>query len=262
MRFKPGLFLISAALCGSVYGSEVGYWSFDEGTGTLVGDSSVYGNGGMLVNGTGLSWIAGKSGSALLFDGTAGPACTRVEISDSPSLRPSSAFSFAAWLRSDDIFRDAPVFAKEGPGGLSYWFGTFGPSGAGHWGALLDQDGNQPWDFNGRDQGSVALGEWTHIVATWDGSTVSYYLNGNLANTASWTGTINQSGARLFIGSNSEYTFQGNATAFRGAIDEVHIYDNAISAAEVAQLAAVPEPTTFAFLAFGIGGLLARKRRF
>lgn len=242
------------AVCSAV---EVGYWSFNEGTGSFVGDSSGYGHAGTLVNGTQASWVTGINGSALYFPGQTGGAGTRVDISDSALLRLSNSGSFAAWIFSEDIGRDAPILAKEGPGGLSYWFGTYGPSGAGHWGVLMDQNGSYNWDLDGRNRGNAPGGRWTHLAATWNGSTVRYYVDGGLEGTGAWNGTIFGSNAKLTIGMNSDWL----TTAFRGAIDEVHLYDHAISDNDVARLAAVPEPASFMALGVGLAALLARKRR-
>lgn len=220
------------------FATLVGYWDFDEAGGTWLNDRSGYGHSGTLVNERPSTWILGPSSGALYFDGTLGPTCSRVEISDSLPLRLVSSATLAAWIRCDNISLDAPILAKEGPGGaLSYWFGVFGPSGAGNWGGLFDQDGWQAWDFGGRYQGAVPQGRWVHVAMTWNGTLVQYYLNGVPTNSLTWGGTIHASTARLFIGSNSEYTFQSNRTAFLGAVDEVHIYDHAIPTEEVLRLA-------------------------
>ncbi len=248
--------LLILACAGSAMASEVGYWSFDENGGNFVGDGTPFANHGTLLNGTG-AWVPGRSGSALQFAGNAGSAGARVEILDSPSLRLSTGASFAAWIRSEDIGRDAPILAKEGPGGLAYWFGTFGLNGAGHWGVLFDQNGGYNWDFNGRDQGASPLGEWVHLAATWDGALTRYYLNGSLANSIPWAGTIFQTDAKLVIGQNSDWL----TTSFKGTIDEVHLYDNAISANDVARLAGVPEPASLAVLGVGLAWLAKRRRR-
>jgi len=258
--FFSAFALVACPAAMATQGGLVGYWNFNEGAGTTIHDLSGFGNDGVLVNETGSTWTTSGFGGALHFDGTVGSGSTRVEIADSASLRLSNAFTFAAWVYCENPNRDAPIFAKEGPGGLlSYWFGNFGNSGAGHWGALFDQDGYQGWDFNGRDQGSCPQAVWTHLAVTWDGSTVSYYTNGILTNTASWNGTIHTSSARLFIGSNSEYTFEGNATAYEGSLDELRIYNTALSAGEIRAL--VPEPSVFAVLGLGALLLVRRTRR-
>lgn len=243
------------AWAASALAVQVGYWSFDEGTGNVAGDSSGYGHLGTLVNGTN-AWTTGRAGSALYFNGTTGGGSTRVEISDTTLLRLTTAGSFAAWVWNEDIGRDAPIIAKEGGGILSYWFGTFGPSGAGHWGSLLSSSGGT-WQFNGRDRGNAPGGEWVHLAASWDGNTVNYYLNGNFEGSLNWSGSLYQSPARLMIGANSEF----NNTAFKGKIDEVHLYNHAISAADARALAGVPEPASVLVILGGLGALALRRRR-
>src|SRR5215470_9681822 len=69
-------------------------WHFDEGRGTSVRDSSGHGRNGTIVTGT--SWVAGRFGSALNFDGQNG----RVVVKNSPVLEPASAVTVSAWVKS------------------------------------------------------------------------------------------------------------------------------------------------------------------
>jgi hypothetical protein len=221
---------------------KVGYWSFEEGGGTVIADQSGHGNHGTLVNAKTNTWTAGLGGSALYFDGTTGLNSTYVAIPDSPSLRIPAEISFSAWVRCDDITLDAPVLAKEGDAKLSYWFGTFGKNvegaGPGNFGVLLDGDGNQPWTTYDRNQGAVPEGAWVHLASTWDGTTIRHYLNGEaLPETGTFAGPTYSSDAFLAIGVNSVY----NYTAFKGVIDEVQLYNYALSPEEVSAL----------YLAFG-----------
>jgi len=215
----------------------VGHWSFDEGGGTNVVDSSGQANHGTIVNPQTNTWTQGMHGSALYFGGGTGANSTYVAVPDAPSLHIAGDISFAAWVRCDDINRDAPIIAKEGDGHLCFWFGAYGASdeggGPGDFGVLLDEDGNQPWTTYNRNQGTIPQGQWVHLASVRSGSTISHYLNGQLlAYTGTFNGPIHMSDAFLAIGENSVYNF----TAFKGAIDEVYLYNYALSAAEVQAL--------------------------
>src|SRR5262249_50236266 len=74
----------------------------------------------------------------------------------------------------------------------------------------------------------VALNTWTHLAATYDGSALRYYVNGTLTDSQNHTGQINTSTGALRIGGNSVW-----GEDFKGLIDEVRIYNRALSAAEI-----------------------------
>ena len=80
-------------------------------------------------------------------------------------------------------------------------------------------------------QEDIPLNEWIHIVGTYDGSNVEYYVNGELAidHTVD-AGKIPKGGLLLGIGDRSDGV---NADAIQGYIDEFRIYDRALTAAEV-----------------------------
>ncbi|MCX6927597.1 MAG: LamG domain-containing protein, partial [Verrucomicrobia bacterium] len=229
-----------AALAGTTP-QLVGHWTFDEGGGTNILDASGLANHGTLINPQTNTWTTGMHGGGLYFAGVVGTGSTYVAIPDALSLRIAGDISFAAWVRCDDINRDAPILAKEGEGRLSYWFGAFGLSneggGPGDFGVLLDADGNQPWTLYNRDQGTIPQGQWVHLASVREGSTVHHYLNGvPLAHTGTFKGPIHISDAFVAIGVNSLYNFAANHTAFKGAVDEVYLYNYALSAADVRAL--------------------------
>ena len=277
------LALIGLALCPcsrlqaqTLLTGLVGHWSFDEGSGIVVGDSSGRGNNGTLENG-GTAWTTGHFGGALSFPGTTGSGSTRVLIPNSTALQITSAITFAVWVRVDDISRDAPILAKEGNGLLSYWFGAYGKpldgnggsinTSPGGFGVLLDADGSQPWSLYDRNQGSIAQGTWVHLASTWNGSQVINYVNGTaVGSPVSFSAVLNTSTAFLAIGVNAGYMDTGTATAFDGIIDDLYLYDRALSSTEINQLmngAAIPEPSTCAALT-GLAALalaLLRRKR-
>jgi hypothetical protein len=73
----------------------VGEWKLDEGSGTRAADSSGSGNDGAVSGGA--TWVAGRSGAALSFDGTTG----RVRVPDNSTLEPVSTVSVGAWVKHD-----------------------------------------------------------------------------------------------------------------------------------------------------------------
>ena len=246
----------------------IGHWTFDEGSGTAVGDSSGQGNNGTLLNGVTGTWTTGNFGGALYFSGAAGSSATRVDIPDTTALQNAftTAITFAAWVRVDDIHLDAPILDREGNGGLySFWFGAFGitaESGAspGNFGVLLSSNGTS-WTLNDRHQGSITPATWVHLAATWDGSQVVSYLNGTpVGSPVSYSSSLNASTGSISLGSN----FPFSTTAFLGAVDDLYLYNRALTSSEIGQVmngAAIPEPSTCAALA-GLAALgLALRRR-
>ena len=94
------------------------------------------------------------------------------------------------------------------------------------------------------------IGQWHHVVATYDGAIAKAYLDGDkLSNTQSATGTIATSEHNLLIGRRIDEKFY-----FDGTIDEVRIYDRALSEAEVKKnfaALAVVSPTKKLALTWG-----------
>ncbi len=80
-------------------------------------------------------------------------------------------------------------------------------------------------------QEDIPLEQWIHIVGTYDGSNVNYYVDGKLAIKHTVAGgKVPKGGLLLGIGDRSDGV---NADAIQGYIDEFRIYDRALSAAEV-----------------------------
>ena len=80
-------------------------------------------------------------------------------------------------------------------------------------------------------QEDIPLEQWIHIVGTYDGSNVEYYVDGELAidHTVA-AGKIPAGGLLLGIGDRSDGV---NEDAIQGYIDEFRVYDRALTAAEV-----------------------------
>jgi hypothetical protein len=69
---------------------------------------------------------------------------------------------------------------------------------------------------------------WTYLAATYDGTTLRIYVNGSLAQSTNVPGTLVTSNGALRIGGNSVW-----GEYFRGLIDEVRVYNRALSVSEI-----------------------------
>jgi hypothetical protein len=76
--------------------------------------------------------------------------------------------------------------------------------------------------------GTIALNAWSHLAATYDGSTLRLYVNGTQVSSQTIAGSILGSSGPLRIGGNTVW-----GEWFKGSIDDVRVYDRALSAAEV-----------------------------
>jgi hypothetical protein len=212
----------------------VGWWRLDEGSGTTVSDSSGNGNDGTIVNNPvwDTKWIAGVSGSALEFYGvgTATGNGDYVEISNSPSLNITGPTSIALWIRPDADDPEgkgtetAPM-AKAMSGMSPDWsyqvrYGWGGPQ---PYMAFTFNTSPRAWAFVGK---KLDRNEWCHIACSYDGTTLTTYLNGE-ATESTPMGKITSSPTPVLIGSD------GWGCDWIGAIDDVRIYNHALSEAEI-----------------------------
>ena len=209
----------------------VGYWSMNEGTGTVAGDGSGNGNRGTLTNGP--TWVDGKRGKALNFD----YVNDYVEAADKVSLRVGvPSFTFSAWLKpgnvsgcgADGTGPNCIIFNKEN----SYEWAISNNNNI-NW-AIRNTSPGWAWRSSGL---SAPTNTWTHIVITYNGSNIITYKNGGAStNSQSGSGNVDNTTYQnaLRIGARNA---PGAASAFfPGLIDEVRVYNRALSAAEVQAL--------------------------
>jgi glucose/arabinose dehydrogenase len=193
----------------------VAAYSFNEGSGTSVVDRSGTGNGGTV---SGATWTtAGRYGGALTFDGVN----DWVTIADSASLDVTRV-TLEAWVRPTTLggmWRTA-VF-KEQPGGMVY--ALYANQGSGQSLGQVNVGGER-----NAVGAAPALNTWTHLAVTYDGSAVRLFVNGAAAGTAAVTGNIPISTGVLRIGGNGVW-----AEWFVGQIDEVRVYNRALTQAQI-----------------------------
>jgi hypothetical protein len=194
----------------------VAAYGFNEGLGTSVADASGNGNLGTIA---GATWtVDSKFGQALSFDGN-----DRVNINDSNSLDLTTGMTLEAWIKpsaSSTVF--TTVILKERPGGLAY-------------AQYVDSTTHANVYVNVGGEAGVSspavlpLNVWTHVAVTFDGAMMRVFVNGAQVATRARSGSLLVSTGALRIGGNAIWT----AESFRGVIDEVRIYNRALSATEI-----------------------------
>lgn len=190
----------------------VAAYNFDEGAGTLLVDMSGNKNSGIV---SGATWSTqGKYGSALSFNG----ANSVVSIPDASSLDLTNTLTLEAWVKPTALGGWRSVLLKESPGNLTYAL-------------YANTDTNRPSaeianpvNTDVRGYAQLALNTWTHMAATYDGTTLRYYSNGTLVGSKTVRGTITTSNGALKIGGNTIW-----GEYFNGLIDDVRIYNTALS---------------------------------
>jgi glucose/arabinose dehydrogenase len=195
----------------------VAAFSFDEGTGTSVADASGNGNTGTITNAT---WTTtGKYGKALTFNGTS----SRVNVSDATTLHLSTAMTLEAWVNPttvsnawrDVIYKGSDYFLEATSTGGS------APAGGGIF-------GNGSATMTVKAPTALTRSTWSHIALTYNGATLRFFVNGTQVATQARTGAIRTSTNPLQIGSDSIF-----GQYFSGLIDEVRVYNRALTAAEI-----------------------------
>jgi fibronectin type 3 domain-containing protein len=195
----------------------VGAYGFDEGAGTAVGDASGTGNAGTL---SGPAWTAaGKYGGALSFDGVN----DSVVVADAASLDLTTGMTLEAWVKPSALAIWRTVVFKEQTGNLVYGLyanrNTSVPNAQVHIGTAAR-------NVNGTS--GIPLDAWSHLATTYDGATLRLFVNGAQVGQLAFSGSISTSNGVLRIGGNSIWN-----EWFQGVIDEVRIYNRALSQAEI-----------------------------
>jgi hypothetical protein len=161
------------------------------------------------------------------------------EVSDAPDLNPTDAITISAWWNAVD-------FSGAGNNGLvdkgaadhsdpyyQYHLGVTGTQyrGEGHFGFWVAAGGK----IASTDYAAWTAGRLYHLVGTYDGEEVRLYVDGELGHSAPASGPIAEYGKDLYIARFSNLEREG-VDFLPGTIEEVTIWDRALSADEVSEL--------------------------
>jgi len=196
--------------------SVVGSWHFDEGSGTTAYDSSGNDNDGTI---NGATWIDGKFGKALSFDGID----DYVRVSDDESLELTGDVSIAVWIK--------PVIDSDYHGivsrGASYEYELAADFREGTY-DLAWRHTNTARNFpNFFTDGEI----WYFVTAVRDSNELRMYKNGEYFDSATFSGSPEPSTNPLDIGKRSLSGYR-----FEGVIDEVFLFNRALTEQEISDL--------------------------
>ncbi len=197
----------------------VAWWQFDEGTGTIAYDSAGS-NDGNLVNGP--VWTTGKIGGGLSFDGTDDYVNCGSGASNYDNITVS------AWMKTSTF--GALVSNHYYYNSYGTWYTLFSN--------VIEIGDNSQGGYKYLTFNTPTLdGLWHHVVYTKNGINHAIYVDGSLDQQFTSNADISQN-VPLFIG-RKWITSNSNPWLFNGIIDDVRIYDRALSAEEIYALSKI-----------------------
>ena len=197
----------------------VAAYNFEEASGTTAFDASGQNNHGAITRAT---YTSGKYGKALNFDGVN----DWVTVNDVAALDLTKGMTVEAWVYPTAISGNRTVLVKENARTLVYYL----------YANTSDDSPNRPLGggvFAGTYRyiyggSQLTTNQWTHLAVTYDGATQRLYVGGAQVASRAQTGSMTVSSGALRIGGNSLW-----GEFFKGWIDEVRVYNRALSAAQI-----------------------------
>jgi len=217
--------------------SLIAYWPLNGNGNDLSGN----GNNGSLYNVTPTTDRFGNSNSACHFDGTS----SYISVADNPALRLNGTdFTFNAWVKMDSAYNSSygsQIMTKRYSGANNGWTWSVTGQTSSTIGVLSYGPGGGSTNAFGSK--TVSLNKWHMVTSVYSASTqqLSIYIDGLLDSVARGIVTPNAAvTAGLYIGRDNP-AVPSDGYFFHGSMDEIRIYNKALSPAVVAQL--YKEPT-------------------
>jgi hypothetical protein len=194
----------------------VAHWKLDETQGDIAYDSA--GDNDATLHRA--EWTDGRIDGALQFNGFN----AYVDCGDSTVLAPEQ-MTLTMWLEPGHMggMRYIVSRAKRGSDETDY---ALMRHLTGEVELAVGQLGSDPMSV--LSTATTPLGEWSHVAVCLDGSEASVYFNGQLDNSANYAERVSRQGHRLVLSSH-----QGSTCFYFGKIDDVRIYDAALSEEQI-----------------------------
>ena len=224
-------FVLVLLLVSNVSAGLVAHWAFDEGSGTTATDSSGNGHDGTLLGDP--TWVAGMIGSgALSFDGSDG----LVDVGHDESLSITDELTITVWVKVSDLSTFYFLVCKQ-PSGTAgdnypgnYEFRIQSNTGILEFGHQ-EAEGEQYTFYT--SETPITAEQWYHVaVSITKGELVEFYIDGISAGSFEQLtnfGVLNDEPVRIG-GRKDGYSF------FNGILDDVRLYDRALSAVQIQKL--------------------------
>ncbi|RJR28688.1 hypothetical protein C4564_04655 [Candidatus Microgenomates bacterium] len=208
----------------------VGYWSTEEQTGTTTTDNSGNSQTGTLVGSP--TWAIGKYGSAVSFSNN------EVQTTADTLFDFTSDFSLSFWINVDS------TNSTSYRGVMGKWSGTDGSGwdlGIQSGKIRMTLRGSSKIDHGAGVGNSLGSETWHHVVIVNTPTKISTYEDGMLVHTKEGTWTSVTNDQPFWFGDRG-----ASSTGFIGELDEVRVYNRAVTAAQVSNLYAwAPGPTGY-----------------
>ncbi|MCF7907604.1 MAG: LamG domain-containing protein [Candidatus Omnitrophica bacterium] len=171
----------------------------------------------------GATFVSGQINQAASFDGSN----DYVDVANDPTITTLSALTISSWIYPVAGIADYDIIVNKENEYETAWSSNGLRS-------AIRTDTNGWWWTAGTGAGHLPLNQWTHVVTTWDGAQIKEYINGVLQLTSNQSGnTTRDSGSPLRIGRRSS---AAPTYHWRGSIDEVKIWNRALSSREISEL--------------------------
>lgn len=234
------IWAIVFGLVGSASADLVAHYDFDGN----ANDSSGFGLHGIRADGATI-FLDTDRGSVLRLDGLGG----YVDCGNDPLFDITSSITVACWIKFDAQSRSSQAIVTKG--NTTWRLQRNGSQHSVEFACTgVDVVGTSSSTIDGVTD--VSDGQWHHVASVYDGNRMYLYVDGVLDNSKDATGLIDTNTYPVLIGENAER----NQRWWDGLVDDVRIYDNALSAAEITVLAGAGNqaqadhlaPIAFAFI--------------